>query len=150
MPRKNRKDHLKDPELLLIDDMLDNAVLDKILAWDGYTPQQHKLFPCQLIRAELLKSLKFPEIAYRKFYKDHVNPLEQKATRTFIGLPLNRKQTITHGQLSTFRGKLEFSQLCNLMVYIIHLLFESKTFDHTHRVAGIDSTDLAAICNPHP
>jgi len=150
MPRTTLNKHLKDPELLVIDDLLDNSILTKLLAWDGYTPQQHVLFPCQLLRAELLKSLKFPELSYRRFCREQVQPLEQKANRVFIGLPLNRNQKITHGQLSTFRNHLEFGQLCNLMVYIICLLFQSKAFDHSFRIAGIDSTDLATRCNPHP
>ena len=150
MPLKSRKIHMKDPELLLLDDLLDNSILDTLLAGERYTPQQHILFPSQLLRAEILKSLKFPEISYRKYCTQELKPLEQKANRTFIGLPLNRKQTITHGQLSTFRSTLEFSQLCNLLVYIICLLFQSKAFDHSYRIAGIDSTDIATICNPHP
>lgn len=150
MPLKSRTQYLKDPELLAIDELLDNSILDQLLAWKGYTPQQHVLFPCQLLRAELLKSLKFPEVSYRKFCEDHVKPLAQKANRTFIGLPLNRKQKITHGQLSTFRNRLEFRQLCNLTVYVIWLLFENKAFDHSFRLAGLDSTELAAFCNPHP
>jgi len=150
MPSTARSLHLKDPELLVIDELLDNSILTRLLAWEGYTPQQHVLFPCQLLRAELLKSLKFPELSYRKFCVTQVQPLAQKANRTFIGLPLNRNQKITHGQLSTFRSHLEFRQLCNLMVYIICLLFQSKAFDHSYRIAGIDSTDLAALCNPRP
>ncbi len=150
MPSAMRSKHLKDPELLLIDDLLDNSIINKLLAWEEYTPSQHVLFPCQLLRAELLKSLKFPELSYRRFCKEQVRPLSLAANRVFIGLPINRNQNITHGQLSTFRKHLEFRQLCNLMVYIICLLFQSKAFDHSFRLAGIDSTDLAAFCNPRP
>ena len=150
MPITTLNKHLKDPELLLIDDLLDNSILNKLLAWEGYTPQQHVLFPCQLLRAELLKSLKFPELSYRRFCEEQVRPRLLCANRVFIGLPLNRNQNITHGQLSTFRKHLEFRQLCNLMVYIICLLFQSKAFDHSFRLAGIDSTDLATYCNPRP
>jgi hypothetical protein len=150
MPTTMLSKHLKDPELLFIYDLLDNSILNKLLAWEGYTPSQHVLFPCQLFRAELLKSLKFPELSYRRFCEEQVKPRSQSANRVFIGLPLNRNQKITHGQLSTFRKHLEFRQLCNLTVYIICLLFQSKAFDHSYRLAGIDSTDLATFCSPHP
>jgi hypothetical protein len=41
--------------------VLDNFVLDKILAREDYTSLQHMLFPCQLIPAELLESAKFTD-----------------------------------------------------------------------------------------
>ena len=74
--------HLKDPEPLFVDDLLNNSILNELLTWEGYAPSQHVLLPWQLFRAELLKSLKFPELSYRRFCEEQVKPRSQSANRT--------------------------------------------------------------------
>ncbi len=115
LPRAPSK-YITDPELGIIDDLLDNSIVDRLLAPEGFTPSKRDIFPCQLLRAELHKSLKFPEFSYRKYCATQLNSLKQKEIRAFVGLPLKKKLTISHGQLSTFRSALTFTQLANLMV----------------------------------
>ena len=54
------------------------------------------LFPSSLLRAELLKAIKYPEINYRKFCSEEYLGLDRKQNRVFCGLPLNRKEMIDH------------------------------------------------------
>jgi hypothetical protein len=97
---KKHPTYLKDEELRFIDDILDDRIINKLLSYDGYSPGIRGLFPSNYLRAELLKSLKYPEISYRKFCGDHkiykghkANSgyigIENKQNRAFIGLPLN-------------------------------------------------------------
>jgi hypothetical protein len=146
----SRKKHLTDRELKAIDKLLDNTIIDKLLAPDGFTPSMHKIFPHHLLRAELLKSLKFPELSYRKYCPTQLNKLEQKTNRAFVGLPLHKKLSIDHSQLCQFRIGLTFPQMVNLMVYIIHLFEESEKLAGCFVVHGTDSSELPAVCNPMP
>lgn len=151
--RKSRHPlHIKDEELRFIDDLLDDKIINKILSYDGYTPAMRDFFPSNFLRAELLKAVKHPEISYRKFcgddndYKGHKEHspyigMDNKQNRAFIGLPLNRKQMLSHVQMCQFRTGLAFSQLVNLMVYIIYHLRESGILDEGF-VHCVDSTEL--------
>jgi hypothetical protein len=65
------------PELKAIDALLDDEVINRLLASESYTPSMRTLFPSHFLRAELLKSLKYPEFSYRKFCDDIVNNLER-------------------------------------------------------------------------
>ncbi len=149
IPKASNK-YITDPELVIIDDLLDNSIVDRLLAPEGFTPSKRDIFPSHLLRAELHKSLKFPELSYRKYCETQLNALEQKAIRAFVGLPLKKKRTISHGQLSTFRSALTFKQLTNLMVYMLHLFETHMNLDWSSMVHGVDSTELPAICNPVP
>jgi hypothetical protein len=155
--RLNRKKghplHIKDKELRFIDDLLDDKIVNKLLSYDGYTPAMRDLFPCNFLRAELLKAIKYPEISYRKFcgdendYEGHkVNSsfigMESKQNRAFIGLPLNRKQMLSHVQMCQFRAGLTFSQLVNLMVYVLYHLRERGILGEDS-IHCVDSTELA-------
>jgi len=111
----------KDKELRFIDNLLDDAIINRLLSYDGFTPSMREFFPSNFLRAELLKPIKYPEISYRKFcgddkaYKGHkdINSyigLENKQNRAFIGLPLNKKTMISHVQMSQFRASLSFEQ----------------------------------------
>ncbi len=142
--------YLKDRELRAIDKLLDNSIIDRLLAPVGFTPARRILFPCHMLRAELLKSLKYAELSYRKYCTAQVNNLEQKTNRAFIGLPLHKKLGIDHSRLSQFRTGLTFSQLVNLMVYIIYLFLKSGRLNSQFVVHGADSSELPAICNPSP
>jgi hypothetical protein len=150
LPAPSRNKYLKDPELRAIDKLLDNSIIDKLLATVGFTLARRLLFPFHMLRAELLKSLKYAELSYRKYCSAQLNKLEQKTNRAFIGLPLHKKLCISHSQLSQFRAGLAFSQLVNLMVYIIHLFLKSGRLNSQFIVHGADSAELAAVCNPAP
>ncbi len=144
----SRKKYIADGELKAIDKLLDNTIINKLLAPKGFTPSMHKIFPNHLLRAELLKSLKYPELSYRKYCSQQLNKLEQKTNRAFVGL--TRHKYIDHSQLCQFRNGLSFSRMVNLMVYIIHLFEESGKLNCKVVVHGADSTELAAICNTYP
>jgi len=148
--------HIKDKELRFIDNLLDDRIINKLLSYDGYTPSMRDYFPSNFLRAELLKSIKSPEISYRKFcgddksYKGHRENsgyigMEHKQNRSFIGLPLNKKQMISHVQMSQFRSSLSFPQLVNLTVYILHH-FKQCGFLDDGILHCVDSTELAVEC----
>ena len=148
--------YLKDKELEFIDNLLDDAIINRLLSYDGFTPSMREFFPSNFLRAELLKSIKYPEISYRKFcgndktYEGHkdINSyigLENKQNRLFIGLPLNKKKMISHVQMSQFRASLSFEQLVNLTVYILYH-FQQHGFLDGRIVHCVDSTELAVDC----
>jgi len=152
--RRNKRHplHIKDKELRFIDDLLDDRIVNRLLSYDGYTPSMRDLLPSSFLRAELLKAVKYPEISYRKFcgddndYEGHRTHspyigMDQKQNRAFVGLPLNRKQMLSHVQMSQFRSGLSFSQLVNLLVYILYHLKERGLLDETF-VHCVDSTEL--------
>lgn len=145
-----RGKYLRNPELRAIDKLLNDAIIDELLAPPGFTPSMRRIFPSHLFRAELLKSLKNPEISYRKFCDEELNNLERKTKRAFVGLSLREKKFISHSQLSQFRTGLTFSQMVNIMVYVICLFGESGKLGSNASVYGIDSSELPAICNPAP
>lgn len=150
LPVLSKGQYIKDPELTAIDKLLQDRIINALLAPEGYTPCMRVTHPSHMLRAELLKSLKYPEISYRKYCAAQVNNLQQKHNRAFIGLPLNKKVYISHSQLSQFRKGLTFSQLVNIMVYIIHLFIKSGRIDSRFVVHAIDSSEVSAVCNPRP
>lgn len=150
LPNLSRKKYIKDNELTAIDELLDNRIIDKLLAPDNWTPSMRILFPSHLFRAELLKSLKYPEISYRKYCDTQINTLEQKMNRAFICLPLHKKVKIDHSQLSQFRSSLTFRQMVNIMVYIIHLFLKTGKINNPLSIYSIDSSELPAVCSPRP
>ena len=151
--QKRRKPScLKDNELIFIDNLLDDSIINRLLSYDGFTPSIREFFPSNFLRAELLKSIKYPEISYRKFcgedktYQGHkeINSyigMENKQNRIFIGLPLNKKKMISHVQMSQFRASLSFEQLVNLSVYILYHFqqhgFSGRSDDSLRRFNGI-------------
>jgi len=150
--KKRHPLHIKDKELRFIDELLDDKIINKLLSYDGYSPAMRDFFPSIFLRAELLKAIKYPEISYRKFcgddndyegHKDHSTyiGMDNKQNRAFIGLPLNRKMMLSHVQMCQFRSGLTFSQLINLMVYILYHLRERGLLDEGF-VHCVDSTEL--------
>jgi len=144
---------IKDHELKVIDNFIDDEIVNKLLSYDGYSPAQREFFPSVFFRAELLKAIKFPEVSYRKFcgddkrYPGHKKSspyigMECKQNRAFIGLPLNRKQMICHVQMSQFRSSLTFVQSMNLTVYFLSQLRKAGILKG-HLLHCIDSTELA-------
>ena len=140
----NKKQHAifkGDEELRLIDDLLDDEIINQLLSYKGYTPSMREFFPCQFLRAELLKAIKYSEISYRKFCSKDYMGMHQKLNRLFIGLPLNRKLQINHVQLSQFRANLSFTQMANLTVYILYHFFQSGLMGDSI-LHCVDSTEL--------
>ena len=142
--------HFDDAELREIDGLLDDRVLNELLAPEGYTPCMRDIYPCHYVRAELLKALRYTGMSYRTYCKDVINRLDSKRQRAFIHLPLHKNIQIDHTQLCHFRRGLTTTQLVNLTVYLVHLLVKSGKISDRFRICGIDSTDLAAITCPRP
>ncbi len=137
--------YIDDEELQFIDELIDNDIINRLLANDGYSPVMRSIFPSNLFRAELLKAIKYPEISYRKFCTKEYLGLDRKQNRVFIGLPLHKKTMIDHTQLCQFRSGLSFVQQINLLVYILHHFEQSGLLGDCH-LHGIDSTELANYC----
>lgn len=134
--------NLKNPLLKFIDDILDDRILCELLHYKGFTKSKRIFFPVQFFRAELLKAIKYPEISYRKFASEEYMGMERKENKEFLGLPLHKKQMISHSRLSQFRSSLSFTQVTNLLVYILYHVKESGILDNC-LIHGVDSTELA-------
>lgn len=137
--------YITDEELRFVDELLDDSIINRLLAYDGYSPVMREIFPSNLFRAELLKAIKYPEISYRKFCSEEYLGLGRKQNRVFVGLSLSKKTMIDHTRLSRFRSSLSFVQQINLLVYILHYFYESGLLGDCV-VHGIDSTELANDC----
>ncbi len=137
--------YIKDKELQFVDRIIDDRVINTILSYDGYSPAQRDVLPCHLLRAELLKAIKYPEISYRKFCTKEYLGLERKQNRVFIGFPLHMGTMIDHTQLSKFRSSLTFVQQINLLVYFLHYFHQSDLLGDC-TICGVDSTELANDC----
>jgi len=142
--------YLDDQELRLMDSWLDDRVLNDLLASPSFTPTMRQVFPAQLLRAELLKALRYADMSYRQYCALLVNRLENKSVRAFLPLPLHKKILVHHSQLSQFKSTLTITQMVNLMVYITHLLVKEIKLPHPFQICGVDSTDLASSCCPVP
>lgn len=137
--------YIKDKELQFIDQLIDDRVINTILAYDGYSPAMRDILPCQCFRAELLKAIRYPEVSYRKFCTNEYLGADRKQNRVFIGLPLHRSTTIEHTRLSKFRSGLTFVQQVNLLVYILYHFYQSGLLgDRT--ICSVDSTELSNDC----
>ncbi len=137
--------YIEDEELRVVDNLIDDGIINRLLAYSGYTPAMRDIFPSNYLRAELLKAIKYPEISYRKFCKKEYMGLDRKENRVFMGLPLHKNKMITHNQLSTFRSSLTFVQQVNLLVYFLHHFYKSGLLGDCH-LHAIDSTELANYC----
>lgn len=142
---KRSSKYIADEELLFVDQLIDNALINRLLAYDGYSPTMREIFPANLLRAELLKAIKYPEISYRKFCDEEYLGLNRQQNRVFVGLPLHRCTSIDHTQLCKFRSSLSFTQQINLMVYFLHYFKKSGLLGDCH-LHGVDSTELANEC----
>ncbi|MBU0577928.1 transposase [Patescibacteria group bacterium] len=140
-------DDIKDPELKDLEQLIDWNLINYLLADEKYTPGRRKIFPFQFFKAELLKQLKYAEIAYRKYDPREINNPERKENRAFLGLKDGQK--ITHDQLSKFRGSIEYARLINILVYFIVLFLEHKDLGE-NSLHAVDSTELPVKVNPFP
>ena len=137
--------YIKDEELRYIDELLDDRIINRLLAYQGYSPAMREFLPSTLLRAELLKAIRYPEISYRKFCSEEYLGLDRQQNRVFCGLPLNRKEMIDHTRLCQFRRSLSFAQQVNLLVYILYHFNQSGLLGNTI-VHSVDSTELANDC----
>jgi len=147
---KHWQKHYDDPELRKIDSLLDDHILNSLVAPEGYAPCMRDIFPCHYVRAELLKALRYPSMSYRNYCKDVINRMDSKRQRAFIHLPLHKKIEMDHTQLSHFRRHLTVSQLVNLTVYVVYLLIKSGKVTHPFKICGMDSTEVPVISCPKP
>lgn len=81
--------YIYDEKFRFVGQLIDNRIINGLLAYDGYTPAMRDTHLCNLFQAELLKAIKYPEISYRKFCTEKYFGLERKQNRVFMGLPLN-------------------------------------------------------------
>ncbi|MCP4110787.1 MAG: transposase [Desulfobacteraceae bacterium] len=135
-----------DQELRFIDQLLDNQIINSLIAPEGYSAPHRDIHPYQLFRMELLKIIKYPEISYRKFCSDEYFGRERKQNRRFVRLPLNTKDQIDHTELCHFRSGLRFNQLMNILVYFLHYFYKSGCLENTV-IHGVDSTELPSEIN---
>jgi hypothetical protein len=147
-PSKTRKQHIKKTLLQIMDELLDDSLLDRLLAPSGMTPSMREWMPSRLLRIELLRTGLFPEWSVRKFC-GYLGELEHKEERAFCNLPLHRKEMCDHSTLSTFRASLTFEMRVNLMVYMAHhFLASGRLGDRV--LHTMDSTDVAEPVNTCP
>jgi hypothetical protein len=78
----------EDLEPRAIGKLIDDPVINALLAPQGYTPSMRELHFGDDLPAKLLKSFRYAEFSYRKYCKDAVNPLKNKTERIYISLPL--------------------------------------------------------------
>jgi len=135
-----------DKELKFIDDLFDDAIINSLICPEGYSPRHRFIQPYQLFRMKILKVIKYPEISYRKFCTDEYFGRERKQNRRFVRLPLNVKDQIDHTELSHFRSSLSFTHLMNILVYILHHLYQSGCLENSV-IHAIDSTELPSEIN---
>jgi len=145
---KARKKLVKKPLLQIMDGLLDDSLLDRLLAPPGMTPSMREWMPSRLLRIELLRTPLFPEWSVRKFCGE-LSELSRKEERAFCNLPLHRKEMCNHSTLSTFRASLTFEMRVNLMVYMAHHFLTSGHLGE-RVLHTIDSTDVAEPINTRP
>lgn len=147
-PRTFDRKHIKKPLLKCMNEILDNGLLDRLLAPPGMTPSKRMWMPSKLLRIELLRTSCFPELSVRKFC-DELRDLNRKEERTFCHLSLRKKGMCDHSTLSEFRSTLTFEMRVNLMVFMAHHFLSAKHVDE-NCIHMIDSTDVAEPINSAP
>ncbi len=135
-----------DEELKFVDQLLDDQIINSLIAPEGYSAPHRDIQPYQLFRMELLKIIKYPEISYRKFCSDEYFGRERKQNRRFVGLPLNTKSQVDHTELCHFRRGLRFHQLMKSLVYFLHHFYKSGCLENTV-IHGVDSSELPSEIN---
>ena len=143
----NRTSAIKDPELQFINELCDWSFVNSLIAPVSYSPAHCEKHPVHFFKAELLKALQYPEIAYRKFCDKKINKKDRRENRAFIGLKAG--QTIDHSELSRFRAGFSYDRLLNVMVYFIHLFLKEKGLPKNVLYA-VDSTELAEKISNYP
>jgi len=147
-PSKTRKQAFKNPLLQGMDKLLDDSLLDRLLAPSGMTPSMREWMPSRLLRIELLRTGLYPEWSVRKFCR-YLAELERKEERAFCNLPLHRNEMCDHSTLSAFRASLTFEMRVNLTVYMAHHFLASGRLGDSV-LHTMDSTDVAEPVNTSP
>ncbi len=133
--------NIKDPVLRFVHELLDDRIINRLLSYRGYTPSKRDCFQSHFFKAELLKTLRYPEISYRKYCTEEYFGLDRKQNREFVGLPLHKKLMIDHTELSKFRSSLSFSQNINILTYVIYHAIRSGMLKNCS-LHGVDGTEL--------
>jgi hypothetical protein len=144
----DRRRQIAAPLLRVMDDLLDDPLLNTLLAPASLTPSKRAWMPAQLLRMELLHTARFPSFSYRAFCA-YVASLKRKEERAFCGLSLRQDATPHHATLSAFRRSLTFAMRVNLMVWLLHHFLRSGRIGD-RVVHALDSTDLAVPVNSYP
>ncbi len=140
---------IKDELLRYVDKQLDDPVLNRLLAPPGFTPTKREWMPCHYFRTELLRTLKSPELAVRKFCEQLKDEKKYAEERAFCGMFYKKGSTISHSALSRFRSSLTMTMQLNLMVYVMVMFFGCGRLGKKG-VFALDSTDVATKNNPRP
>lgn len=147
LPNKARKERIKNPLLKCIDEILEDDLINHLLATPGMRYSRDWL-PSRLLRIELLRTLLFPHLSGRKFCKYLAN-LEHKEERAFCNLPLHKKEMCDHSRLSVFRSSLSLTARTNLMVYLLYYFLSSQKMG-SQVIHMLDSTEVAIPVSPVP
>lgn len=145
-PAKFKK--FKNPLVKKMNEILDDSLLNRLLATRKMTPAMRDWMPAQLLRIELLRTALFPEWSIRKFC-GYMENLNQKEERSFCKLPLHKYKMCDHSTLSTFRSSLTFEMRVNLMVFMAYHFMEAGHVGKNN-FHLIDSTDVAEPINNAP
>ncbi len=89
-------------------------------------PKNRKKEIAKEITDAVIAGYKGGEISYSKYCTKEYMGQERKENRRFFGLPLNTREMIEHAELSHFRRGLQFSQLINVLVYILQYFCRSR------------------------
>lgn len=143
-----QKRRLKDPMLRKMDEVLQDSFLDQLLATPGMTPAMRTWMPSMLLRIELLRTYRYPEVSIRK-YCDLLSELDRREERTFCHLSLRKRECPDHSLLSRFRSSLSTEMRINLMVFIL-AFFLSDDIVGEGTLYALDSTDVAIPINNQP
>lgn len=131
-----------------MDEVLDDGLLDRLLATDNMAPSMRDWMPSRLLRIELLRTACFPEWSVRKFCR-YMADLSRKEERSFCHLSLRGLEMADHSTLSTFRSSFTYEMRVNLMVYTMHHFLSSGRLGEGV-LHMIDSTDVATKTNTRP
>ena len=136
-----RRRAIEDPLLKKLDRLLEDPVLDRLLATPGMTPGKRTWMPSRLLRMELLRTFRFGSWSVREFCK-YISSLARKEERAFCRLPLNRLEMCDHSRLSAFRSSMTFEMRLNLTSYFLYHFFKSGRLGDSV-IHMVDSTDIS-------
>lgn len=139
---------IQEPFLKKLDDIINDDILDSLLAPTGMTRGKRTWMPSRLLRLELLRSFRFSKWSTREFCNYLSSPM-RKEERAFCKLSLHKLEMCDHSTLSKFRSSLTMEMRINLTVYFLHFFLKSEKLGDK-LVHMIDSTDVAIPINDAP
>lgn len=143
-----RRRAIGDPFLQKLDRLLDDEIVDALLASSAFCRSKRTWLPSQLLRLELLRSYRFSEWSVREFSR-YMASVHRREERAFCRLPLNRSTMCDHSVMSRFRSSLTMEMRINLSVYFLHFFLKSGHLGD-RRMFMVDSTDVAIPINDTP